>query len=148
MTPPNRSRLIRHSMGLLLLACAGLTAAGCNGLTAQRRLMAAYSAGGDLVTRQTGATVYATSTGQPSDRLVGFPNLNKRVSAAQFNRFIWVAWVVEAYDALGGAPLFKIRVSGIPGTASSQITIQDGGRNTEPALVVHQGRLFRLLHQD
>ena len=68
--------------------------------------------------------------------------LKAHVSAAQFNLLTFVAWKVVAYDALGGSPQYKIRVTAGPTKVRLARTLIDGGDHGNPVLTTYRDRLI------
>lgn len=110
---------------------------GTNGQV-QDRIEVVYTANDNLVGKNT-SSMFDQNIQQGGYSLVA--GLKKHVSAARFGA-TYVAWKVEAYDALGGSAQYKIRVAAGPTDISRANTLVDGGRHGDPALAKHGDRLI------
>lgn len=127
----------------IIIITTTLTITSIVGCKKSPRLMTAYCIGNNIYSRS-----LKENSVRFDESSILCNNLVKNFSFTQYNNLIWLAWVVEAYDALGGAPLFKIRVTPCPADAVDAITIEEGGRIFDPTLIVYQDRLICLWIQD
>lgn len=131
---------------LILLSVFGVVtfvfASSCQGANLQEvnRIEAVYTAANNLVGKNTGS-MFDQSVQQGGYNLV--EGLTRHVSAARFKKWLtYVAWKVEAYDALGGSPQYKIRVAACPTEVTRAYTLIDGGMHGDPVLAMYGERLI------
>jgi hypothetical protein len=132
-----------RSSTLFMLSASALLLLRCPP-NKEDRLEAVYTANGNLVAKNTELMFNQSIQQGGYALLAGSPGV---VSVTRKNTLSSsVVWDVEAYDATGGSPQFKIRViptlAGAATNMSGASTIIDGGRNTNPALAVLNDVLY------